>query len=218
MAQTFIMDRCKNLKNGDLAIRSVVCFIDDDPEEAKIFERAWEDHYMICGDVALEGAMHKLSLQSHKPRLFILDLCFPCGRESSNEECRMMIRLNGEVDAAQRKLSNYLKSIGQDRSGGIELMSRIRERYADVSVIFHTRKGILEGAEFYLRAGAQAVIRKHFPERLDDEKDLYEQLALAAKEQKERLQSLFDERLASRNLIEKLGRIYRYIKDNWRRL
>ena len=40
-----------------------------------------------------------------------------------------MVKLKEEVDKAQKRLSDYLSTIGQSREGGIEIMESIRKDY-----------------------------------------------------------------------------------------
>jgi hypothetical protein len=57
-----------------------------------------------------------------------------------------MVELKAEVDNAQKQLSDYLASIGQDREGGLQLLSQVRDSYRAVPTTFYTRKGTLDDA------------------------------------------------------------------------
>lgn len=74
--------------------------------------------------VAIQQAFAELQTLDRPPTLFLLDLYFPVGRESTPKKRETMARLKAEVETAQKKLSDYLAAIGQDRAGGCACWSK----------------------------------------------------------------------------------------------
>ena len=126
-----------------------------------------------------------------------------------------MARLKAEVEAAQKKLSDYLAAIGQDRTGGLHLLEQVRSVYRHVPVVFYTRKGTLDDVTACLEAGAVAVLRKPQPETLDAQRDLYGQLEAAAMAHRNTLLSKFEALSSSGALLRKVVKVARYIWKNW---
>ena len=160
--------------------RPVVCFVDDDPKEIEIFRNVFGQALHVVSATRLSQAFAELKALGKPPDLFLLDLYFPVGRDSTSDERETMARLKADVEIAQKKLSDYLAAIGQDRCGGLNLLEQVRTAYRNVPAVFYTRKGTLDDVTVCLDAGAAAVLRKPQPETLDAQRDLYPQLEAAA--------------------------------------
>ena len=126
-----------------------------------------------------------------------------------------MVRLKAEVETAQKKLSDYLAAIGQDRAGGLHLLEQVRGIYRRVPVVFYTRKGTLDDVTACLEAGAVAVLRKPQPETLDAQSDPYQQMEAAAMAHRNTLLSKFEALSSSGALLRKVAKVARYIWKNW---
>ena len=195
--------------------RPIVCFIDDDPKEIEIIQHVFGQDLHIIAGTRWSQALAELTALGKPPNLFLLDLYFPVGRESTLEERETMARLKAEVEAAQKKLSDYLAAIGQDRTGGLHLLEQVRSVYRHVPVVFYTRKGTLDDVTTCLEAGAVAVLRKPQPETLDAQRDLYGQLEAAAMAHRNTLLSKFEALSSSGALLRKVVKVARYIWKNW---
>ncbi|MFQ5962436.1 MAG: response regulator [Candidatus Methylomirabilales bacterium] len=126
-----------------------------------------------------------------------------------------MAQLKSEVDTAQRKLSSYLASIGQDRAGGLQLLEQVRREYRNVPVTFYTRKGTVEDVSACLDAGAVEVLRKPQPDEIDSQSDLYLQMEAATMAHRNSLVSRFEALSSSNSVLKKLAKIARFIWKNW---
>ena len=199
------------------ADRPVVCFIDDDRDELRIFQRVFGQDFQIVPATRFGEAMSRLGQLGRRPDMFVLDLYFPLGRDATDEERQTMRLLRADVEKAQRKLTEYLKSIGQDRDGGLRLMEQVNERFGSVPVVFYTRKGTTDDALACLDAGARDVIRKPQPEDFDSEADPYVQLEQAALAHRNSLLTRLESTLTSRSLIGKLKRMANSFLTRWRR-
>jgi len=197
------------------APRPVMCFIDDDPKEIAIVQHVFGQDLHIVAGTRWRQALAELQALDRPPKLFLLDLYFPVGRESTPEEREMMARLKAEVETAQKKLSDYLAAIGQDRAGGLHLLEQVRTVYRHVPVVFYTRKGTLDDVTACLEAGAVAVLRKPQPETLDPQSDLYGQLEAAAMAHRNTLLSKFEALSSSGGSLRKVFKVARYIWKNW---
>jgi class 3 adenylate cyclase/CheY-like chemotaxis protein len=193
----------------------VVGFIDDDPKEIAIVEQVFgQDLHLVTG-TRWSQVLAQLQALERPPTLFLLDLYFPVGRDSTPEERETMARLKAEVETAQKNLSTYLAAIGQDRAGGLHLLEQVRRVYRQVPVVFYTRKGTLDDVTACLEAGAVAVLRKPQPETLDAHRDLYEQLEAAAMAHKNTLLSTFEALSSSGTFLKKVMKAVRYIWQHW---
>jgi|RhiMetdeSRZDD1v2_1073273.scaffolds.fasta_scaffold38644_6 class 3 adenylate cyclase/CheY-like chemotaxis protein len=193
----------------------IVCFIDDDPKEIEIIQHVFGQDLHIVAGTRWSQALAELTALGRHPNLFLLDLYFPVGRDSTLEERETMARLKAEVETAQKKLSDYLAAIGQDRAGGLQLLEQVRSVYRHVPVVFYTRKGTLDDVTACLEAGAVAVLRKPQPETLDAQRDLYTQLEAAALAHRNTLLSKFEALSSSGGLLRKVVKVARYIWKNW---
>src|SRR5205814_2738366 len=111
------------------APQRVVCFIADDPKEIAIVEQVFgQDLHLVTG-TRWSQALTQLQALERPPMLFLLDLYFPVGRDSTPEERETMARLKAEVETAQQQLAAYLAAIGQDRAGGLHLLTQVRSVY-----------------------------------------------------------------------------------------
>ena len=193
----------------------VVCFIDDDPNEIAIVEQVFgQDLHLVTG-TRWSQVLAQLQALERPPMLFLLDLYFPVGRDSTPAERETMARLKAEVETAQQKLSAYLAAIGQDRAGGLHLLEQVRSVYRQVPVVFYTRKGTLDDVTACLEAGAVAVLRKPQPETLDAHSDLYAQLEAAAMAHKNTLLGTFEALASSGTFLRKVVKAARYIWQHW---
>jgi CheY-like chemotaxis protein len=192
----------------------VICFIDDDPVEVDVFKTVFGEDFSVIASTKLTSVLEQLESVQKRPRLFVLDLYFPKGRESSQTERTQMIKLRGKVEHAQRELSEYLFTIGQDKSGGIEILRRVREKYPSVPIVFYTRKGTLEDAIYCKVEGADDVLKKPPPENFDETGDIKQQLEEAALRHKDTLTREFD-RLACTSGWRKIKKIAKFLWDNW---
>ena len=195
--------------------RPVVCFIDDDPQELAVFRRAFGQDLQIVTATRWSQALAELEALGKRPNLFILDLYFPTGRESTDSERAQMVQLKADVDAAQKRLSDYLASIGQDREGGLQLLAQVRDAYREAPTVFYTRKGTLDDANACLDAGAAAVLRKPQPDALEPDANLREQLEAATLAQRTVLLNRFEALGSSTSLLRKVVRAVRYVRKNW---
>lgn len=193
----------------------VVCFIDDDPMEIAIFQNVFGQDLHIVAATRLSQALAELKALGRPPNLFLLDLYFPLGRDSTPEEREAMARLKAEVETAEKKLSDYLAAIGQDRAGGLHLLEQVRGAYRNVPVVFYTRKGTIDDVTACLEAGAVAVLRKPQPETLDAQSDLYRQMEAAAMANRNTLLSKLEALSTSGALLRKVVNVTRYIWKNW---
>jgi adenylate cyclase len=73
--------------------RPVVCFIDDDPKEIEIVQHVFGQELHIVAATRLRQALTELQALGRPPNLFLLDLYFPVGRDSTSEERETMARL-----------------------------------------------------------------------------------------------------------------------------
>lgn len=198
--------------------RPLVCMIDDDPREADIFARVFSPDLEIITATRLKDAVSRLEASGRRPDLFVLDLYFPTGRDATPEERETMLHLRTEVEAAQRRLSEYLTSIGQDRAGGLRLLDQVQHEFRGVPAVFYTRKGTAEDVTACLQAGAMDVLRKPQPEVVDPGVDSYVQLEQASRAHRASLLDRIENLCSSRGLFAKLGRAASYLRKNWRRL
>ena len=192
----------------------VICFIDDDPVEVDVFKKVFGEDFSVIASTKLTSILEQLESTKKRPRLFVLDLYFPKGRESSQAERAQMIKLLGKVEDAQRELSEYLFTIGQDKSGGIEMLRRVREKYPSVPIVFYTRKGTLEDAICCKREGAEDVLRKPPPENFDETGDIKQQLEETALKHRDTLAHEFN-RLVCTSGWRKIKKIVKFLWDNW---
>lgn len=195
--------------------KHVICFIDDDPHETAIFKKVFGDELNVVTATRMKEALSRLRILKATPDMFLLDLFFPLGRDATDAERETMMRLRTEVDAAQKRLKDYLAGIGQDRAGGLRLMEQVRKEYPGVPVVFYTRKGAAEDIAACLEAGAVEVLRKPHPETLDPNKNLYEQLEEAARSHRNYLLTKLESLCASRTLFGKMSRALNYVRRNW---
>lgn len=107
--------------------RPVICFIDDDPIEIKVFNKCFGEEFNIFAGNRPKPIVDRLKQEKKRPNLFVLDLYFPKGRDSTPEERQKMITLREKVKQAQKELSDYLASIGQNIDGGIKTAQGQRE-------------------------------------------------------------------------------------------
>jgi len=196
-------------------LQPIVCFIDDDPKEIAIVQHVFGQDLHIVAATRWSQALTELQALGRPPNLFLLDLYFPVGRDSTPEERETMARLKAEVETAQKKLSDYLAAIGQDRAGGLHLLEQVRGVYRRVPVVFYTRKGTLDDVTACLEAGAVAVLRKPQPETLDAQSDPYQQMEAAAMAHRNTLLSKLEALSSSGALLRKVAKVARYIWKNW---
>ena len=192
----------------------LICFIDDDPVEVDVFKKVFGEDFSVIASTKLTSVLEQLESTKKRPRLFVLDLYFPQGRESSQAERAQMIKLRGKVEDAQRELSKYLFTIGQDKRGGIEMLRSLQEKYPTVPVVFYTRKGTLEDAIYCKAEGADAVLKKPPPENFDETGNIKQQLEEAALRHKDTLTREFN-RLVCTSGWRKIKKIVKFLWDNW---
>ena len=85
------------------------------------------------------------------------------GSASNNrEQLHEMSARFESFDRARREFLEYLYSIGQGREGGLELLSRCREKHS-APVLMFTRKGTIDDAIACLDAEAAGVEKKPMP-------------------------------------------------------
>jgi CheY-like chemotaxis protein len=188
--------------------------VDDDPVEVEVFRRVFGDEFEVVASTGLDAVLERLREVGNRPRLFVLDLYFPRDRESTQAERARMIKLKEDVEQAQRRLSEYMSSIGQDRSGGVGLLEQVRKKCPGVPVVFYTRKGTLEDAIYCRGRGADNVLIKPAPESFDETGDVRAQLEESAVAHKVELAREFN-RLASTSGARKIRRIVRFVWGNW---
>jgi CheY-like chemotaxis protein len=196
-------------------LQPVVCFIDDDPKEIEIVQHVFGQDLHIVAATRWSQALTELQALGGPPNLFLLDLYFPVGRDSTPAERETMARLRTEVETAQKKLSDYLAAIGQDRAGGLHLLEQVRGVYRHVPVVFYTRKATLDDVTACLEAGAVAVLRKPQPETLDAQSNPYQQMEAAAMAHRNTLLNKFEALSSSGALLKKVTKVARYIWKNW---
>lgn len=196
--------------------RTVLCFIDDDPREVDIFKKVFGDVFNVIAHSDLATASKNLETSGAQPNLFVLDLYFSSGRDSTTKEREQMIKLQQKIEDAQREFSEYLAKIGQGRNGGINLLHIIKKHYHTVPIMFYTRKGTLEDAQICREAGALWVAKKPQPETIDPSQEIYLQLERATREQKDSLARLFACIASSNGRLKKIGKIIKFIWINWR--
>ena len=156
--------------------RPVVCFVDDDPIEDKVFERVFGDRYQIYASNSLSDISEQMHTANVTPNLVVLDLYFTSGRDTTDDERLKMIKLKQRVDEAQQELTGYLATIGQGREGGLQLLGEVRQKYPGTPVGFFTRKGSIDDVVACLDAGASHVLKKPQPSIVDPESDILPQL------------------------------------------
>lgn len=195
--------------------RPVICFIDDDPEEVEIFKDVFKDNFLIFASSRSKPVLDELKASRNRPNLFVLDLYFPKGRDSTPEERNKMILLQQKVIQAQKDLSDYLSIIGQGRQGGIDLIQDVREQYPTLPIVFYTRKGTLEDVDECREAGSSYVIKKPQPEKLDTTIDVYDQIQKVTREHKNALVKQFERFASSNGFIEKTSKVIKFIRANW---
>jgi DNA-binding response OmpR family regulator len=184
-----------NMARGD---RLVVCFVDDDPQELKIFQDVFEDEFQILCGTRPDLALGALSEAGVRPDLFVLDLYARTQGESTREERETMIRLKMEVDAAQDRLDEYLSSIHQGPEGGLGWLTEVKRAFPRVPVVFYTRKGTLADVERCRDAGADWVLKKPQPHEPAPGRNLYDQLLEAARGRRDALARRFKVLASSR--------------------
>lgn len=196
-------------------MKSVICFIDDDPNEVEVFKTVFSDDFRVFANSRPKLVFDELKASRNRPNLFVLDLYFPKGRDSTVDERKQMVRLQQKVEQAHKQLSDYLAQIGQDRQGGINLIPQIREKYPTVPIVFYTRKGTLDDVDICRDAGASWVAKKPQPESLDLSKDMNKQLEQAARNHKGALAARFESLASSKGWFRRVGKILKFLWDNW---
>ena len=196
----------------------VVCFVDDDPAEVQAFADVFGDDFTVIADSDPQAVLGQLEERRLRANLFVLDLYFAKGKGSSEEERNRMVALKAEVDRAQRKLTDFLGSIGQSREGGLEIMRYIRENYPTTPVVFYTRKGTLSDGVACLDAGADGICPKAAPANFDPSGDRLAQILQATREHQDVLARRFRGTASTSNFIRKLIRITKLIWNNWSKL
>lgn len=178
--------------------KPVLCFIDDDQVEVDVFKNVFGDgdEFVVLAETSQVKLAEELQKLGRQPNLFVLDMYFPLGKESTEDEKKKMIELKTKVNQAQKELADYLDSIGQSRLGGIKLLKNIRHDFPGVPIVFYTRKGTLEDANVCKHEGADDVLQKPQLTNFDPNKDVRFQLEEAAGDQRSILTGTFA-RLAS---------------------
>ncbi len=197
--------------------RVTIGFVDDDPEEVRIFERVFGEEFTIFGGTRLLPVVERLRQARRRPNLFVLDLYFATGAATSPDQRREMIRLKQEVEAAQRRLMDYLSQIHQSRDGGLRLAAQLRDTYPTVPFVFYTRKGTLDDVDACRDACASFVLRKPHPAQLDPQMDVYTQLEQAALTSKDSLALRF-EQFAPAPVWKKFLKAAKLLWTNWKNL
>lgn len=140
-----------------------ICFVDDDPQELRRFHENLQNDFVIVVGTSISEAMDKLRDQGvRKPDLFLLDMYYPEGPKSTEDELRVLASARQEFLEAQAKFASVLAGLRQSSRGGFNLARDVRKQYR-TGFAFFTRKGTLEDAIQALDAGALRVIKKPDP-------------------------------------------------------
>jgi len=196
------------------AKRVAIGFVDDDPEEVRIFETVFGEEFDVFGGTRLLPVIERLRQARRRPNLFVLDLYFSSGHATSPDQRREMIRLKQEVEAAQHRLMDYLTRIQQSRDGGLRLAAQLRDLFPTVPFIFYTRKGTLDDVDACRDAGASFVLRKPHPAQLDPAADSYTQLEAAARASRDSIALRF-EQFSPAPVWKKLLKAAKLIWKSW---
>jgi DNA-binding response OmpR family regulator len=148
--------------------RGIICFIDDDPNELRRFEKAMKKfEYKCVTGTTYSDVERKLQDQKLDPDLWVLDLYFPSqGATNSEQQRAEMVERYAELERKTREFRAFLETVHQGAEGGINLLRRCQKDYK-VPVVMFTRKGNLEDAIHCYEAGAAAVLKKSMPPTLE---------------------------------------------------
>jgi CheY-like chemotaxis protein len=194
---------------------TVVCFVDDDPAEVTAFKNVFGGRFTVVADTTPQAVIGELRRRRLRANLFVLDLYFAQGRESSEAERGRMVELKGQVDRTRQELSAYLSGIGQSRDGGLEILEYLQSNYPATPVVFYTRKGTLDDAVVCLDRGADGVFPKAAPSGFDPSADRAAQLEQAARALEDEIAARLSARASSNCPLKKLVRAVKFVVGNW---
>jgi len=168
-----------------------VCFVDDDPEEIRRFRENLNSVFTIGAGTSIPDALEDLQKNGlDKPDLFLLDMYFPSGPLSTQEELHELELARADFLTAQSKFLSVLVRVRQSSRGGFNLVEELKSknqvmRWGQVPYAFFTRKATLEEGIEALDNGAIRVIKKPDPNTTEKEgRSLSEAYDLAFKNQK----------------------------------
>jgi DNA-binding response OmpR family regulator len=197
-----------------------IWFIDDREDELNRFENAMKDYFSVITASGYEECITEL--KGSKPDLWVLDLYFPAKYNTPSE----LENMDKEYHELQQKIRNFqstLAKMGQSHKEGLNLLERCKQ-YANVPVIYLTRKGTLENAIECLDKGAERVLLKPSPgEVLDTSKNALDR---AFSEQSQSLRDVFMEEISNHSFTKRyekyiyfvigslLGTFFKMMLDN----
>jgi CheY-like chemotaxis protein len=164
--------------------RPVVCFVDDDRVEIRLFKKVFGKELKVVAGTDLSKVLKLLKTQRILPRLFLLDLYYPKGGLCDGQQRVHMMELKRRVDLAQKDLSSYLDDINQGIEYGLEMLHLVRKAYPRVATAFYTRKGTLDVVIRCKDEGVDEVIAKPHPEMIDPSGDIVSQLEQTTRQHK----------------------------------
>lgn len=141
-----------------------ICFVDDDPTELRRFRECLKSDFVIGAGKTLRDAVADLNGRGcEKPDLFVLDMYFSRGPETTEQERVELHQAWGRYRMAQDEFLSVLARLRQSSAGGRNLAREVQERYRSHCYVFFTRKGTLEEGLDALKQGALRVIKKPDP-------------------------------------------------------
>ena len=182
-----------------------VVFVDDDPSELRAFV-TMVNRSFDCVTVQWPEESEKLFGDHAPPGVFVSDLYLPTltgdrvptptdrdevaraasGAAKAFEEISLdqsvgdkerLRRTMAAILEAYKMLDLQVRALGQSPQNGINLLTRLRDKYPTVPVIFYSRKITPEDVTSVLRAGAVDAMRKG----MVDQKELVSRIASAVR-------------------------------------
>jgi CheY-like chemotaxis protein len=144
--------------------KPTICFVDDSDHELRRFQENLKSRFDIGVGRTLDDAVANLQQQvSDEPDLFVLDMYFPEGPFSTEQELTELNEAWKKYRMAHADFMSVLAQLRQTSAGGEALADQIRKRYGSPKYVFLTRKATLDEGLRALRRGALDVIKKPDP-------------------------------------------------------
>ncbi len=169
--------------NRESRPKPLICFIDDNPDERKLFQDVFgcdDGAFSVITAETFVEAKRTIERTGEIPDLFLLDLYFPGGEGEAKPEADLnepasFIEDGGDLIKAYMNLETARKRyqairIAQDQSpaGGLRLIAQVKKAFPGVPAVTYTRKGTIEEAEAARRAGVRFVFQKPSGEDWED--------------------------------------------------
>jgi DNA-binding NtrC family response regulator len=160
--------------NKESRSKPLICFIDDNPDERKLFQDVFgcdDGAFRVITAETFTEAKARIEAGGEIPDLFVLDLYFPSGDGAVPEvdlknpvnfidDDGDLIKAYMNLETARKRYQAIRISQDQSPAGGLKLISQVKRTFPRVPAVTYTRKGTIEEAESARRAGVRFILQK----------------------------------------------------------